>query len=237
MDGDDFKRQQVRHLRAVAADRRAVAGTPVESALSASRPSTPSSASPMLRRRCRRLRGSTGCRRRRPTLGAFAATVDGQRRRRAAARRAATMAHSAAPVLHVDERPLGGEHDAEDDQHQRAADVDDAAASRRRSRRRAGRRCRRCRQGEQQPGRGADDVLRHHDRDGADAGQGGERRRTGSGASSSSSPSRSQSVPCSRCTDCRLTVCAACAVDSAAPAAHIGASRRRSAAWLPTSSA
>ena len=27
--------------------------------------------------------------------------------------------------LHVDERPLGGEHDAEDDQHERAADVDE----------------------------------------------------------------------------------------------------------------
>ena len=75
---------------------------------------------------------------------------------------------------HVDERPLGGEHDAEDDQDQRAADVDEQLRGADEVGAEQEEDARRARQGEQQPGRGADDVLRHHDGDGADAGQGGE---------------------------------------------------------------
>ena len=77
------------------------------------------------------------------------------------------MAHSAPLVFRLMNGPCAVEHDAEDDQDQRAADIDqelngadEIGAEQEEEARRAGER-------EQQPGRRAHDIPAHHRGDGA----------------------------------------------------------------------
>ena len=173
VDRDDFKGQQVRHPgppHRPAAVRSGVGGHAGQLGAGGVASSTPEQ---RLRRASTLVGDVAGLSR--PGLRQFAAAAgcrpDASTASTPNSSRPTTvaMAHSAGPGLHGDERPLGGEHDAEDHQHQRAADVDEqlggadeVGPEQEEDARGAG-------QGEQQPGRRADDVLRHHHGDGATA--------------------------------------------------------------------